>query len=78
MTPTHCQQTLFAEPEALSSPTIPRRREHESLAEHLKGFCEFGQSTRVLETDFRTPVGELQIVPMYVNEYWTARQRQAR
>jgi DNA methylase len=47
-----------------------------SLAEELKRFREFGQPTRKLETSF-THAGVLAVVPTFVNEFWTARQRQA-
>jgi hypothetical protein len=42
------------------------------LAGELAGFCEFGEPTRILATRFAG--GE---VPTFVNEFWTARQRQA-
>jgi len=47
------------------------------LAEELLGFREFGQPTRELSTSFVGAKGELQAVPTFVNEFWTARQRQA-
>ncbi len=46
------------------------------LTHELAAFCEFGQPTRVLETSFTDANGSAQSVPTYVNEFWTARQRQ--
>ncbi|HYG35649.1 MAG TPA: DNA methyltransferase [Clostridia bacterium] len=47
------------------------------LASDLLGFQEFGQPTRQLVTTFNgTDGGEIRI-PTFVNEFWTARQRQA-
>jgi len=50
---------------------------HASLAEELAAFDEFGKTTRLLTTtgtSFQaTPIA----VPTCVNEFWTARQRQA-
>ncbi len=43
-----------------------------SLADQLAAFAEFGAATRVISTKFNG--GE---TPTYVNEFWTARQRQA-
>ena len=48
-----------------------------SLADELVAFREFGQETRQLLTRAATFAGEPVEVPTYVNEYWTARQRQA-
>jgi hypothetical protein len=48
-----------------------------SLAEDLDAFREFGQPTRQLSTTFAGPEGETLSVPTFVNEYWTAKQRQA-
>src|SRR5215813_8004556 len=48
-----------------------------SLADELAAFREFGQATRKLETHFVAPSGETRVVPTFVNEFWTARQRQA-
>ena len=42
------------------------------LADQLAAFCEFGATTRIVSTKFNG--GE---TPTYVNEFWTARQRQA-
>ena len=47
------------------------------LAEALAEFNEFGQQTRRLTTATRTFEGEAVAVPTFVNEFWTAKQRQA-
>lgn len=57
-------------------------RHHDSrfkdpLEEQLRRFCDFGKATRILETKARTFDGRDLIVPTYVNEFWTARQRAA-
>lgn len=45
--------------------------------EEIKGFHEFGQRTRAMRTDFADRQDSLRQVPAFVNEFWTARQRQA-
>jgi hypothetical protein len=58
-------------------PTLPAAaRLDGSLAGELAAFREFGTSTRLLETAFRFDDTERR-VPTFVNEFWTARQRQA-
>src|SRR3982750_4378169 len=47
------------------------------LAEELAEFREFGEATRVVTTRSRTFDGRGVEVRTFVNEYWTARQRQA-
>src|SRR5437016_1818388 len=47
------------------------------LAVELAAFREFGQATRTLATPFTDLAGQPREVPVYVNEFWTARQRQA-
>src|SRR5512138_688234 len=47
------------------------------LAEQLAGFCDFGQRTRLLETHAQTFGGQTLSIPTYVNEFWTAKQRDA-
>ena len=59
-----------------------RPRAHEPaprlpLAEELASFREFGEPTRILATTFTDPKGASGEVPAFVNEFWTARQRQA-
>lgn len=53
----------------------PARRQ--SLAAELASFREFGQPTRTLVTAFPGADGRAREVPTFVNEFWTARQRQA-
>jgi hypothetical protein len=48
-----------------------------SLAEDLTGFKEFGTATRHWLTRATAFTGEAIEVPTYVNEFWTAKQRQA-
>ena len=48
-----------------------------SFAEGLASFREFGQATRTLVTAVSGLNGRSQEVPTYINEFWTARQRQA-
>ena len=56
----------------------PRRAiSRPGLARELAAFNEFGQPTRKLSTRFVLPDGACGEVPTYVNEFWTARQRQA-
>jgi hypothetical protein len=43
----------------------------------LLSFREFGQATRQLATTFIDPNGAAREIPTFVNEFWTARQRQA-
>src|SRR6058998_1857309 len=47
------------------------------LASELAAFREFGESTRTMETRSATFDGKPLSVPTFVNEFWTARQRQA-
>lgn len=47
------------------------------LPKELAAFCEFGQPTRQLSIDVPVPAGKVCKVPIFVNEFWTARQRQA-
>jgi hypothetical protein len=47
------------------------------LAEELTSFREFGQTTRRLITTFPVADGQTGEIPTFVNEFWTARQRQA-
>jgi len=74
---------LFAEPPPVTStkPTRPHtaatRSRHGGIAAELAAFKEFGEATKVLQTAFVVPGGGTCETPTYVNEYWTARQRQA-
>jgi len=48
-----------------------------SLVEELSAFREFGRPTLQIGTSFGNGDGTAQVVPTFVNEFWTARQRQA-
>ena len=55
---------------------LPHAARRPPLVEELTAFREFGQATRRISTSFRS--GETtRSVPTFVNEFWTARQRQA-
>jgi hypothetical protein len=47
------------------------------LALELASFREFGEATRTMETCSKSFDGARLTVPTFVNEFWTARQRQA-
>ena len=47
------------------------------MADQLAIFQEFGQPTRQLETSFGDPDSAVGKVQTFVNEFWTAKQRQA-
>ncbi|HTL18996.1 MAG TPA: DNA methyltransferase [Patescibacteria group bacterium] len=47
------------------------------LAADLESFKEFGQSTRKLQISLNRTGGIQTTVPAFVNEFWTAKQRQA-
>src|SRR4026207_1431911 len=48
------------------------------LHEQLLGFSDFNKVTRVINSDFTVRNSESSLsVPIYVNEYWTAKQRAA-
>ena len=48
-----------------------------TLVEELVAFREFGADTRQITTRFETGGGLVREIPTFVNEFWTARQRQA-
>ena len=58
-------------------PPAPEPARYESLGDELAAFREFGQVTRRLVTTFPDADGNAHEVPTYVNEFWTAKQRQA-
>ena len=68
-------------PETLELPLnyVPARKPiaRGPLAEELASFREFGQATGRLVTGFVDERGKSREVPTYVNEFWTAKQRQA-
>jgi hypothetical protein len=61
----------------LSDFSRPKPRSPITLAADLESFREFGQPTRKLVTSFTASNGSIMEVPTFVNEFWTARQRQA-
>ncbi len=68
----------------LDTPELPldyaparKRARGQSLAEELAAFREFGEATRKLVTTFPTAGDQAREVPTFVNEFWTAKQRQA-
>jgi hypothetical protein len=62
-------------PSDLPSPAPVRRTRN--LAQDLAQFREFGRKTRQFDTRFVAADGSHCNVPTFVNEFWTARQRQA-
>jgi hypothetical protein len=62
---------IWSTPPKVSAP--PRK----SLSDDLAAFREFGQPTRILATRFADAAGRSREVPTFVNEFWTAKQRQA-
>jgi hypothetical protein len=64
----------------LGFPNVVRLQEkgrpNQILAEELIAFREFGEATRILVTSFDDGI-KTRHVPTFVNEFWTARQRQA-
>ncbi len=58
--------------------TTPVQKHHRApyFAAQLRDFAEFGQATKCLTTAFASDGRALQ-TPTFVNEFWTARQRQA-
>lgn len=56
---------------------VPDGRTKTSLARQLVEFRDFGQKTRHLITRTSTFSGNSLEIPTFVNEFWTARQRQA-
>lgn len=58
-------------------PAAPPRPARDSFAAQLREFKDFGADTLELPSPYRTTLGEERQVPMFVNEYWTAGQRQA-
>jgi hypothetical protein len=61
----------------LGYPPAPEPARYQSLGDELAAFCEFGQATRRLVTTFAGMDGQAREVPTFVNEFWTAKQRQA-
>jgi len=68
---------------SLQNPELPlefnpsrKRPRNQTLADELAAFQEFGQATRKLVTPFVAD-GQSREVATFVNEFWTAKQRQA-
>jgi hypothetical protein len=66
----------------LSLELNPARANHASTAPRdfvaeVEAFREFGAATRKITTSYQAPGGETGLAPTFVNEFWTARQRQA-
>lgn len=55
----------------------PKPLQRVSLSQDLNSFREFGEATRTVVTSFSSVGGSTCEVPTFVNEFWTARQRQA-
>jgi hypothetical protein len=80
--PPSASKTLAAT--RLETPELPleysagrKRAGRQSLAEELASYSEFGQATRKLVTAFPSTDGRTGAVPTFINEFWTAKQRQA-
>ena len=54
-------------------PAISRHEHHGSFAEELRGFRQFGTETR----ESSAKIGDGSAIPVFVNEFWTAKQRAA-
>jgi hypothetical protein len=54
-----------------------RRQRTLDFGDELRAFKEFGTATREIETSYAALAGTTKTVPTFVNEFWTARQRQA-
>lgn len=61
----------------LELPLVYTRSRRHPLAGELAAFREFGQPTRQLVTTSPAATGGFLEIPTFVNEFWTARQRQA-
>jgi len=56
---------------------VTKPRLHSNLAGELAGFAEFGTKTRCFSLGFPGVRNKTREVPVFVNEFWTARQRAA-
>ena len=73
---TAVQQLAFAYAD-LPIRRVTRHTSPRSFVQELLGFREFGTKTRQIESRFETGVGQFRSVLTFVNEFWTAKQRQA-
>src|SRR5438093_12031554 len=68
-------------PQALELPLqfgqAPSKLNPRPLKNGLIVFREFGRATRTGTTRFPGPRGERRELPTFINEFWTAKQRQA-
>jgi hypothetical protein len=55
----------------------PKCARRQPIAEELAAYREFGEATCKLVTTFLATDGQTREVPTFVNEFWTAKQRQA-
>src|SRR5262249_3893282 len=62
---------------ALSWSPSPGRADQRPLVDELISFDTFGQRTRLSSVRFPDTAGALRETPAFVNEFWTAKQRQA-
>jgi hypothetical protein len=69
------QAVLFEPPSV--APPVPQHTPSVSLADELTSFREFGEATRRIPVHSAALDGTPIEVPAFVNEFWTARQRQA-
>jgi hypothetical protein len=82
MLPMQLRATARAYDQTLELPLfLPRKPTRaplqRSLADDLVAFREFGQPTRVDVTRFQDSTGKAFETPTFINEFWTAKQRQA-
>lgn len=76
LAPTVQQEFTIFQP--VTRPVQPRWLENAAdFANELRSFREFGTGTQELFTGWTTPQGEARQTPTFVNEFWTAGQRQA-
>jgi hypothetical protein len=59
------------------APLVHKEKARPRLIDELLSFREFGQATRKLAFKLPGPDGRGAEVPVFVNEFWTAKQRQA-
>jgi hypothetical protein len=70
-------QSQIALPFSTEGPDTYRKLQSRCIEEEIAEFRDFGQPTRQIVTDAVSFEGEAVKVPTYVNEFWTAKQRQA-
>jgi DNA modification methylase len=70
-------QSQIALPFFTEAPNRNRKLQFKSIEQEIAEFRDFGQPTRRIVTKGVSFEGEAMEVPTYVNEFWTAKQRQA-